>query len=101
MPTFMQKEVFNKLLLEGNHIVPITRERFAVRDSMCNTYVRIKEEEFRSLKHILVKKPIGHSFRFVLSPSKILKLRGNTWFKKQYKEHRKNNSYEQPTGSTS
>jgi hypothetical protein len=89
----------------GDHIVWISMNGkglvYAVRDTRCSTFMRINEREFNSLKHVLVKQKVGHSSRFVLSPAKVLKLRANTWFKKQYKQQRKNNSYEQPKYSTS
>jgi hypothetical protein len=96
MATEVQKSIIRYLSQDGS-IVTMGRGKYAVRDGEKITRFRCTYDTIFRVKNYLRKVQFKKSTMWVLNKSEVLKLRKNHSFKKIYLEHRKNNSYEQPT----
>lgn len=81
----IEKQIL-KILLDGGHIVNNGKWGIRVRDRKTNPLMKATSRRFYLMKDLLKKNKKG---LWVISPQEILKLRANTWIKKQYKLKRK------------
>lgn len=79
--TFIEKEII-RVLLSGGSIAHNGISGIRLRDNKFNPIRNITPRRFYLLKDLLKKNKTG---LWVLSPKDILKLRANSWVKKQYK----------------
>ena len=78
---FTEKQII-KVLLEGGNIAHDGISGIRLRDKKFNPIRRVTHRRFSLLKDLMKKDKRG---LWVISPKNILKLRGNSWAKKQYK----------------
>ena len=83
--TSTEKRIIRELL-KGGSIAHNGISGIRLRDRKFNPVQRVTPRRFYLLKDLLKKNKTG---LWVLSPKDILKLRGNSWVKKQYKLSRK------------
>lgn len=83
--TSAEKQII-KVLLEGGNIAHDGISGIRLRDKKFNPIRRVTHRRFSLLKDLMKKDKRG---LWVISPKNILKLRSNSWAKKQYKLSKK------------
>lgn len=79
--TSKEKQIFKELLAGGN-IAHSGQSGIRLRDKTYNPVCKVTKRRFWLMRDLLKKNKNG---MWVISPRAVLKLRANSWVKKQYK----------------